>query len=177
MGIIKLMNLYEGETFPNLKIFCDLDGVLTNWFKAFRDLGPEITKGLEGNVYEEKYGREKLWKIIAEHGKLEFWSEMEWMPNGKELWNYVKKYNPTILSTPARNKLSKDGKKIWVARELGENVPIILIKDKWKHADTESILIDDYDKKINDWVNLGDGIGILHTSTEDTIKKLKQFEL
>jgi hypothetical protein len=38
------------------------------------------------------------------------------------------------------------------------------------------ILIDDRDSIIKDWV-LNGGIGILHTSTEDTIEKLKKLGL
>ena len=175
MGIIEQIGLYEAEKEGELKLFVDMDGVICDWFKAFRDLGPEVTKGLEGDVYEEKYGRDELWKQIAKHGKLEFWSEMQWMPDGKKLWNYIKKYNPTILTTPANSKFSREGKKIWVTRELGPNVPIILSKDKYEQADTESILIDDYDKKIDNWVNRGDGIGILHTSADKTIAELKKY--
>ena len=25
-----------------------------------------------------------------------FWSDMPWMPRGKQLWNYIKQYNPHI---------------------------------------------------------------------------------
>lgn len=178
MGIFENLGLFETVINKNiLKVYVDLDGVLTDWDKAFRDLGKDITKGYSGKEYEDKFGRDALWDVISKHGKLEFWSEMEWMPDGKKLWNYVKKFNPTILSTPANSKFSKDGKKIWIARELGEDVPYIFIKEKYKYADTESILIDDFDKKINDWVNKGDGIGIHHHNAEDTIKQLKQLGL
>jgi hypothetical protein len=176
MRIIDQIALFEEkENKTKLKIFCDMDGCLTNWFKAFRDLGPEVTKGLEGNEYEEKYGRDELWKQIAEHGKLEFWSQMEWMKDGKKLWNYIKDKNPTILTTPADSQFSKDGKKIWCSRELDKNVPIIMKKEKWEEADENSILIDDYDKKIKDWKTKGKGIGILHTSADKTIAELKKL--
>ena len=177
MGIIEMIGLYENNKEPQLKLFVDLDGVLCDWEKAFRDLGPEITKGLEGQEYEDKYGRDELWKVISGEGKLEFWSEMPWMKDGKKLWNYIKEFKPTILTTPAKSQVSKDGKKIWINRELGEDIPFILAKDKWKYADINSVLIDDYDKKINNWVDKGDGIGILHTSAKDTIRKLKELGL
>jgi len=162
---------------PNFKIFVDMDGVLCWWEKAFTDLGPELTKGLDGLEYEKKFGRDQLWDMVAKEGKLEFWSEMPWMTDGKKLWNYVKKFNPTILTTPAKSKFCKEGKKIWIARELGEDIPYIFEKEKWKYADMNSILIDDYHKKIDDWINKGDGIGILFTSADETIKKLKEMGL
>jgi hypothetical protein len=180
MSILEKIGLFESKKEDNeikFKLYVDMDGVLTNWFKAFRDLGKDVTKGLEGDEFEKKYGREELWSVIDKHGKLEFWSEMEWMKNGKNLWNYVKKYNPTILTTPAKNKLSKQGKEIWIKRELGKDIPFIFAKDKYKYADMNSILIDDYDKKINDWVNLGDGIGILYKSVDQVIEELKKYGL
>ena len=174
MSILKLIGLYEGEKEPELKIFCDMDGVLCNWQKAWLDLG---VSDLDGEDYEKKYGATALWSNILKKGGLEFWSEMDWMPDGKQLWNYIKKYNPTILTTPAKNKFSKEGKEDWVKRELGPDVPLIFSKDKFEHADTESILIDDYEKKIDNWINQGDGIGILHTSADKTIEELKKYGL
>lgn len=176
MGILEQIGLFEGEK-KELKLFIDMDGVLTDWDRAFRELGKEWTKGLSGQEFEDKYGRDALWSLIAKEGNLEFWSEMAWMPDGKKLWNYVKKYNPTILTTPANSKLSKDGKEIWIRRELGPKVPFIFEKDKYKHADTNSVLVDDYKKKINDWVSLGDGIGILHKNADQTIEELKKIGL
>lgn len=176
MSFLEMIGLYESEK-NELKLFVDLDGVLCNWDKSFQDLGKDITKGLTGKEFEDKYGRDELWEIISKVGKLDFWELMPWTNDGKKLWNYVKKFNPTILSTPSNCSLSKIGKEIWIKRELGDNVPFIFAKDKYKYADTESILIDDYDKKINDWVNLGNGIGILHTSAIKTIEELKTLGL
>lgn len=175
MGIIEKIGLYESKQEDvQFKIFLDQDGTITNWQKAWLDLG--VSK-LEGEEYEKKYGRDALWSEIAEKGKLEFWSEMEWLPEGRKLWNYVKKFNPTILSSPTRNKCCVEGKKIWIERELGKDVPYIFEKDKYNYADINSILIDDTEKKIKDWIELGDGVGILHTSTDNTINELKKYGL
>ena len=177
MSILQQLNLFESTNEQNFKIFLDLDGTITDWEKSFRDLGDDLTKGLTGKEYENKFGREPLWELITKEGKLDFWSEMGWMNDGRKLWNYVKKFNPTILSTPTRSNLSKQGKEMWIKRELGEKVPFIFAKDKYKYADINSILIDNYDKKINDWINLGDGIGILHQSADKTIEELKKYGL
>lgn len=174
MSILKQIGLYESNKEGSLKLFVDMDGVITDFQQAFKNLGLEMTKGLKVKEFEDKYGTDALWKTIAEGG-LEFWSNMHWKNDGKELWNYIKKFEPTIITTPARSKNSKEGKKIWINRELGKNIPIIMTKDKFKFANTESILIDDFINKINDWVDKGDGIGILHTSTDNTIKELKKY--
>ena len=175
MGILEQIGLFEGEK-KEFKIFLDMDGTITNFERAFKDMGKEKTHGLEAYKFEEKYGSEAFWKLIHSAG-VEFWSEMAWLPDGKKLWGYVKKYNPTILTTPTKSKASKEGKEIWIRRELGPKVPFIFEKDKYKYADINSILIDDYEKKIKPWVEQGDGIGILHHSAEETIKQLKQLGL
>jgi hypothetical protein len=61
------------------------------------------------------------------------------------------------------------------------NIPgtkLILSKaeNKKDYARPNSILIDDNVKNIADWIGAG-GIGILHTSAEDTIKQLKKLGL
>ena len=154
------------------KIYCDMDSVICDWVKAYEEL--ELSDK-DFDDWSSEVGPEEAWKQIEEKGGEEFWSEMDWMPDGKELWDYIKKYNPTILSTPARYEESKTGKHKWIKRELGD-IPTILTKDKHDYADENSILIDDFDKKINNWKGAG-GIGILHTDTKDTIKQLKELDL
>jgi len=166
----------EGEN-RKIKLYCDMDSVLTSWDDAFKNLGKEHNEGLTGEEYEKKYGSEKFWKLIDEVGGLEFWSEMPWTEDGKELWSYIKKFNPTILSAPSKQEICPKGKDIWVDRELGKDVPRIYEKEKYIHADENSLLIDDDKNKIADWVSKGNGIGILHTSTDKTIKELKEHGL
>lgn len=175
MSILDRVGLFESEK-DQFKIYLDMDGVLTNFEKAFRDFGKEQTKGLLPKEYEDKYGTDAFWKLIYSGG-LEFWSEMFWIEDSKKLWNYVKKFKPTILTTPANSNFSKKGKEIWIKRELGKDVPFIFAKDKWKYADMNSILIDDYEKKIREWVNIGDGIGILFKSADRVIEELKKLGL
>jgi len=177
MSLLDQIGLYESEDKKKktFKLYVDLDGVFCDFEKAFDDLGKELTKGLGSSEFEDKYGTDALWKLITGEGKLKFWSEMVWTPDGKKLWNYVKKFNPTILTTPAPTKYSKEGKRIWIEKQLGKGVPYIFAKDKFDYADTESILIDDYDKKIKEWIEKGDGIGILHQSTDQTIEELKKY--
>ncbi len=69
------------------------------------------------------------------------------------------------------------GKKLWVQ----ENIPgtkLILAKreNKRDYANRKSILIDDRTDNINDW-NTAGGIGILFTSTSQTINELKELGL
>ncbi|MCK9415409.1 hypothetical protein M0Q97_01975 [Candidatus Dojkabacteria bacterium] len=172
--------MFEKKDISKIKIYVDLDGVLTNFNQGVKngflnkhnkENDTNINSGWE---YEERYGSEEFWKEVKKLG-LEFWSNMPWTSDGRSLWNFIKKYpNVEILSKPSKDKLSREGKKIWCKRELGEDVKINLSYDKKEFADSNCILIDDLEKNIKEWFKAG-GIGILHKNTKDTIKKLKRY--
>lgn len=151
-------------------IYVDMDGVLTNFDKQLEDK----TGIKNGREFELEHGQDVFWDKIHEHG-VEFWSEMEWMPMGKKLWNYVKRYNPTILSAPSKHKDSKVGKIKWIKEHLGD-VSYILIKatDKQKYANENAILIDDYHKNISQWKDKN-GIAIHHIDVDNTLNHLKKL--
>lgn len=167
MGLFK--TIYETKDFTEYKIYQDMDGCLTNFIGAINKLG--ISVDMLDNVPN------KVWPIIAKAGE-NFWSQMAWTKDGSALWNYIKKYDPTILSAPSSANSSKTGKRIWVKNELGQNVKVVLCKatEKQQYANEHSILIDDMQKNIDQWKAAG-GIGILHTNAKDTIKKLKDLGL
>jgi len=150
-----------------MKILADLDGVLTDFSKQLCEL---LDKPLDRDY---DFGNDpKVWAKISKAGK-EFWSEMEFMPDGRELWDAIKKYDPTILSSPTRHPSSIEGKKIWLKKNL-PGVPYIIESKKEKYAKKDAILIDDREKNIKKWEDAG-GIGILHKNAEDTIKKLNKI--
>ena len=73
---------------------------------------------------------------------------------------------------------SKTGKKAWVSDNLGKVKGLILVYayKKPEYSGKNRILIDDRAQTIKEWRSKG-GIGILHTSTSDTIEKLKKLGL
>ena len=171
-------------------VYLDMDGVLTDFEEDFKSI-PNNTENLSFDDYDKKHGKFSSWQIIGDEG-LKWWSEMSWKNDGKELWNYLKKYDPTILSAPSRDPLSAKGKVIWVNRELGLDIKsatrspkdnrwdidskMILNSQKYMFSKRypNSILIDDTKKKISDWRDSG-GIGILHTDTKSTIEKFEKI--
>tara|TARA_Y100000310_G_scaffold310048_1_gene354790 strand:+ start:631 stop:1347 length:717 start_codon:yes stop_codon:yes gene_type:complete len=114
---------------------------------------------------------------------LEFWTNLDWMEDGRALWNYVKRLDPPvlILTAPMSGEGSHEGKIRWVKKNLAlARGRIFLSAEKWEMAvdkDTgaQNVLIDDTPKKVSPWEDEG-GIGILHTSTADTIKKLEKIK-
>ena len=155
---------------PKYKIYVDMDGVLVDF-----DGGYEKLTGMTTREADEK-GPEFFWKPISKAGA-KWWITLNWMPDGKQLWDYVKKYNPELLSAPSREEASKMGKRIWVKRELpGAKLILRSADKKQEFASPTSILIDDREKNIEQWEAAG-GIGILHTDASSTIKKLKELGL
>jgi len=154
------------------QIYCDLDGVLADFNNRFE----EFSEGISPKNYEAMYGLDEFWDLINEIG-VRFWVGIKWLPDGIKLWRYIKKYNPTLLSAPSRDKSSEIGKRLWVKKHL-PGVKLILIQASLKkeYANSNSILIDDFHRNIEDWEE-SEGIGILHRNYNNTIKQLKKLEL
>ena len=153
-------------------IYSDMDGVLVDFNERFK----RFSNGVPPTEYEQKFGKDKFWEIIDGTG-VRFWVGMDWMSDGKQLWNYIKEYNPTLLSSPSRSNYSRIGKRIWRKRNL-PSTKLVLARaaNKQNYADPNSILIDDRESNIDQWIKAG-GIGILHTDTASTISKLKELGL
>ena len=100
-------------------IFCDMDGVLCDFDTQLISL---THNELSANEYEEKYGKNQFWDIIKKAGS-EFWATMPWKPDGKDLWKYIRKYNPRILSAPTQDDSSILGKVEWLKRNIPELNP------------------------------------------------------
>jgi nicotinamide mononucleotide adenylyltransferase/lambda repressor-like predicted transcriptional regulator len=150
------------------KIYCDMDGVIVDFDKGYKEL--------TGRDASFDIPKEEFWAPISKAGA-PFWIKLKWMPDGKQLWDYIKGYNPELLSAPSREESSKMGKRIWVKRELpGTKLILRQAERKQEFATPNSILIDDRADNIQRWKDAG-GIGIIHTSAADTIQQLKDLGL
>ena len=58
-------------------LYCDMDGVLCDFEKRFKDL-----TGLLPSEYRDKFGVDKFWKTVDKDG-VRFWVGIPWMPDGK----------------------------------------------------------------------------------------------
>jgi hypothetical protein len=148
-----------------------MDGVIVDFERGYNDL-----TGKEAPGVHSTYDKTDFWSSITKAG-VKFWADLNWMPDGKELWNYIKQYNPKLLTAPSREKSSEIGKQEWVKKHL-PGTPVIFkqAKDKKDLAEPNAILIDDRKDNIQQWIDAG-GIGIRHTSTASTIEQLKKLGL
>jgi len=166
----KVMNEVNEQKYT---IYCDMDGVLVDFDKQFE----KASGGISPREYEEKNGKEAFWNLIDNENGVGFWVGMPWMPNGKQLWEYIKPNNPMLLSSPSRSNSSRLGKRLWVRNNLpGTKLILANSYNKKNYADGNNILIDDRPSNIDQWKAAG-GIGILFISTAQTIEELKELGL
>jgi len=151
-----------------MKIYVDMDGVLTNFEDAVRDLGQG--QGLKQDATEEE--KNQMYRAIDKAG-VTFWENMKWAPDGKKLWNALKKYNPVLLSSPAQFRGAPSGKLTWVNREI-PGTSLFLEDQKSFYADSDAILIDDMLKNVSAWRECG-GVGIHHKDADTTLAELKEI--
>lgn len=151
---------------PNfIKIFLDMDGVLTDWDEAVRQLGHG--EALRENAPERD--RAEMYRAINNAGT-DFWANIEWTPDGKRLWEIVKMFHPTLLTSPGRFPYAIRGKKIWIKENI-PGTPVFFSRNKSEYAERDAVLIDDQKNNISAWREAG-GIGIYHQNTDDTEKEL-----
>jgi FMN phosphatase YigB (HAD superfamily) len=151
------------------KIYCDMDGVLVDFNKGYKELTGEDLTGEHRNDTD-------FWDPITKAG-YDFWFNLEWMSDGKRLWKYIEKHNPKLLSAPSRQEDSRVAKLDWVYKELpGVHLILRSAKHKKDFATPTSILIDDRLDNIQGWRDAG-GIGIHHINTKHTIDQLKVLDL
>jgi len=159
--------LNEGKQ-EQYKIYCDMDGVLVDFDRGYKEL-----TGTDASFSTDP---KEFWAPIHKEGAA-FWIKLKWMPDGKQLWDYIEPYNPELLSAPSRDESSKIGKFVWVKRNIpGTKLILRPAEQKQQFAKPNAILIDDRADNIQRWKDAG-GIGIHHTSTADTIKQLQELGL
>ena len=170
----------EEDPKPDYKIYLDMDGVVADFEKRFKDLS-----GIAPREFEDKFGRTKFWDFIDEENKVGFWVGIPVMDGAKELVDYVSKHDYVMLTAPSIKKQSRLGKILWVRNHTGDLFPskpqIIFKYSKEKHKvkpelTPTDILIDDRKSTIDNWNNAG-GVGILYQSASQTIADLKKIGL
>ena len=189
------------------QIYCDMDGVLVDFEQGVVD---QINKDLQMiRQMEDKKNLVKIQRALDSLGRDEvvlddmrgksatskpvrdymygrvgndadFWAHLPWMPNGKELWDFIAPYEPFILTSPMQ-KGSESGKAFWIDSNLSPAPEkVFMSHEKYNWALDEngepSILIDDWSKNIVPWAKKG-GIAIQHVNanTSVTIETLRKM--
>lgn len=159
------MAINEVDDLPT--IYCDMDQVLCDFLKG-------ADKAVGGSFVT--MNSTERWKKLNQTKN--FWANLDWMPGGKQLYRFISRYNPHILSAYAgKDKNSRVGKMKWLSKNTKVsrgNIHLVVRSDKKSFAKGNNLLIDDYEKNIKEWENAG-GQAILHTNTNKTISELKKL--
>lgn len=163
------------ERAASYQLFLDLDGVLADFDRGVQDV--------TGKLPTEQSAR-AMWPRLAKTPR--FYAELPWMPDGQQLWEYVRPHEPMILTGVPFGGWAAEQKREWCARELGAEVRVITCWSKEKaqtaHAELRSrgeetmipVLVDDREKMRAPWESHG-GLFILHTAAESSIQALARL--
>ena len=168
-------------------VFLDMDGVLVDFVSSINKcMGiPENTVALIRNWWE-KY--DVSFEQINNYCTIDFWQNLTWLSDGKEILSAVldkfPQSNIFLLTTPMPNSGSWTGKFKWVQKHLPlfTKQLIVTTTPKTLFADPDILLIDDYDKNIEEFIIAG-GRGCLvprssnkaHLQADRTVEVVKEF--
>ena len=150
------------------KLFVDLDGVLADFENGVRRVTGRLPHDQPTSA---------MWRQLARHPG--FYEHLDWMADGRELWEYVRDLDPTILTGLPFGRWARPQKLTWCARELGPDVPVITCWSR-KKAETARgltpegtvpVLIDDREWLGESWEAMN-GVFIHHTTASSSIAAL-----
>lgn len=160
------------------KIFFDMDGVLADFNRGVMELCHMNPLKQGGCISKEE--DDLMWKKIREVDH--FYDRLEPMKGAVEMFHMIySKFGSkceilTGIPKPKRGIIAAGEDKIsWAHRLLAEDLVVnIVYREEKKNYCTgkDCILIDDLASNIEAWCQYG-GYGILHVSSENTIKILK----
>ncbi len=157
------------------QLFVDLDGVLADF-----DLGVRRACGREPSEMEPR----RMWPVLARTPG--FYARLEWMNGGRQLWNALRPFAPVILTGMPMGKWAEPQKRKWCSEKLGNHIPVLTglsrhkpeLARQWMEEHNQSgkipLLIDDRLKQKGPWEDAG-GVFILHLSTEDSLRTLREL--
>ncbi len=159
------------RTKNNIQIYCDMDGVLSDFDKQVEILGLE-----RGTFMNDEF-----WSNVVSHN-YKFWNTMPMMPGAQELWTFIHPLEPLVLSAPLDwegesvcNECVK-AKRDWLKQHISSQAAMqaIIASDKTSYLQPGDILIDDMEKNIISWQQAG-GVGVLHKDSQSTISQLQKI--
>lgn len=153
-----------------LKIYLDMDGVLSNFAMAYARLTGKAE-------HEWSKDNDVFWAPILK--KRRFWLDIPKMEDADILWDFVHKHHyVVVLSSPGHHDTERAviQKRRWLEEHFGTSFNLVLKQSEEKHhyACPNSVLIDDWGKNVKAWEAAG-GKAIHHKSVATTIAQLQLY--
>lgn len=159
------------------KIFVDMDGVLADF-----DTGYEQKFGVRPRKDANNIDSNVDWDLVRTTPN--FYMHLPPMPDMEELWHGVillaTQYQctwPVVLTgIPYSIVQAASNKRKWAAKNLGDHIQMIccLSKEKYKFASPGDILIDDWTKYEQRWIDAG-GVFIHHLNAALSLETLRKI--
>ena len=154
-------------------IAIDMDGVLADFDRGSRDAIGED---------KDTISTREFWKRVTHYDKdvEPFFENLPAMEDAFTLMRYITDNFQNYFVLTASGTTPKnvaEQKRNWAKKVFSPLLKVNIVKgsaDKAQYATPKTILIDDRRKAIDPWSAAG-GIGILHTSAQNTIEQLKKI--
>ena len=153
-----------------MQLFVDMDGVLADFDRHHEAVFGARACKIADNVN---------WAAVR--AVPDFYLGIPPMADLGALWARIELYRPIVLTgipSAARVPEAADNKRAWVRRHLGDDVEVRCCRASQKclHASPGDILIDDWEKYRQLWIESG-GRWITHVSAAETDRALTQLGL
>jgi hypothetical protein len=157
---------------PHKKLtwFIDMDGVFVDflggaidWFGCEKTIEDDWPQGEWGDekVFIEFFGKtfDQFWPGVQDE---KFWAGLDFTYDGKAFLKFMRPLKPVILTSPSFGGAT--GKQMWIKKHAPKYLysgRYLIGPGKNYVAREGAVLIDDYEKNIDEWKAAG-GIGILY---------------
>lgn len=151
-----------------MQLYVDMDGVLADF-----DRHHEAVFGFRSCKHADNVD----WAAIR--AVKDFYLQIPPMPDLDRLWARIERYRPIVLTgIPWSVEEAPENKRAWVRKTLGPDVEVRTCRSREKclHAKPGDVLIDDWEKYRQLWLDAG-GRWITHTSAAETDRALTEMGL
>jgi len=155
------------------KVAFDMDGVLSDF----------LAKAIETGMYDPETGAFNEEQMLEADEN--FWAELPVIVEGMWLYSriyaFAKKYDLKVyILSHTVSDCCRLGKKIWLEKNLSINpMDIVFVSkraDKNDFADSETLLIDDYEKNVEEFKKAGGNAIVFHRKNiKETLEELRGF--
>ncbi len=151
-----------------MQLFVDMDGVLADFDRHHKEVFGFRPCKKADNVD---------WAAIR--GIEGFYLNIPPMQDLDALWARIEPYRPIVLTgIPLSVEEAAENKRSWVRKNLGDHIEVRCCRSREKclHAAPGDVLIDDWEKYRQLWIDAG-GRWVTHTSAAETDRKLAEIGL